>query len=113
MLEIIYRFCSIKSEKWKSVFFNMKKKFPVQAVQNKLYNINWKEQIFGMGKLLLGGGTLFLIGDVIFVWWMCQSNERRINETMKNGTRPQLTVSEDEYVPRPKDIKHLKVHNLF
>src|SRR3954453_23615551 len=59
-----------KAEKWRSVFFNIKNKFPLQAVQNKLYNINWKERIFGVGKLLLGGGILFLVGDGIFVWWV-------------------------------------------
>ncbi|CAG8461873.1 12459_t:CDS:2 [Dentiscutata erythropus] len=71
------------------------------TINSKLYNINWKE----IGKLLLGGG------DGIFVWWISQSNERRINETMKNGTRPQLIVSDDEYVPRHKDIERLKVKN--
>ncbi|CAG8449422.1 10500_t:CDS:2 [Diversispora eburnea] len=44
---------SKESEKWKSVFFNVKRKFPVQVIKAKLHNINWKEQMFGMWRLLL------------------------------------------------------------
>ena len=55
--------------------------------------------MFGMGKLLLDGGILFLVEDRIFVWWVYRSNEQCINKTMENGTQPQLTVSDDEYVP--------------
>ncbi|RIA93638.1 hypothetical protein C1645_819161 [Glomus cerebriforme] len=87
----------------------MKKEFSVQYVQNKLYNINWKEQIFGMGKLLLGGGILFQMGDEIFVWWVYRSNEKHINETMEKGTRLQLIVSDDEYISRPEDIERFKI----
>ncbi|CAG8767382.1 11895_t:CDS:2, partial [Ambispora leptoticha] len=54
------------------------------------------------------GGVVFLAGDLLYAWWVNQSNERRINKTMEKGTRPQLAVLEDEYVPRPEVIERLK-----
>jgi len=106
---LIRSYSNFAPKERKSVFFNIKKKFSaVQVMHGKLYNINWKEQIFVVRDLLLSCSLLFLIGDAIYVLWIDHSNEKHINETMEKGTRPQLAVLDDEYVPRHKDIERLK-----
>src|SRR5205085_8528887 len=89
-----------------SASFAWKKKW--DPVQIYLRSINWKQRIWEILGLFSSGGVVFLAGDLLYVWWVYQSNERRVNKTMEKGTRPQLAVLEDEYVPRPEVIERLK-----
>src|SRR6266496_808963 len=51
---LIRSYSNFAPKERKSVFFNIKKKFSaVQVMHGKLYNINWKEQIFVVRDLLL------------------------------------------------------------
>ncbi|CAG8782046.1 3478_t:CDS:1, partial [Acaulospora morrowiae] len=89
-----------------SASFARKKKW--DPVQIYLRSVDWKQRIWGIFGLLSSGGVVFLAGDLLYAWWVNQSNERRVNKTMEKGTRPHLAVLEAEYVPRPEVIERLK-----
>ncbi|CAG8445004.1 9267_t:CDS:2 [Ambispora leptoticha] len=89
-----------------SASFAWKKKW--DPVQIYLRSINWKQRISGLWGLLWRGGAVFLTGDLVYLWWVSQSNERRVNKFMEKGTRPQDTVSEDKLIPRPEIVERLK-----
>jgi hypothetical protein len=58
--------------------------------------------------LLWKGGAVILAGDLIYLGWINQSNERRVNKTMEKGTRPQELISEDKLIPRSEVVERLK-----
>ncbi|CAG8725868.1 9075_t:CDS:2, partial [Ambispora leptoticha] len=99
-----------ESEKSKSASLAWKKWI---LVQNYLGSINWKDRINwkGLWRLVLGSGALVFAGDLIYLGWVTQSNERRVNKTLEKGTQPETEVSNDEFIPRPEVVEHLK--NLF
>ncbi|RHZ80759.1 hypothetical protein Glove_132g108 [Diversispora epigaea] len=94
------------SEKWKSAWDKKwiqtwnEKRIPVQAY---LCSVGWKD-IF---LLLINGGAIFFSGDLLYLWWVSNSNKRHITETMEKGTRPISAVTENMYVSRPEITKRL------
>ncbi|RHZ50104.1 hypothetical protein Glove_505g60 [Diversispora epigaea] len=90
-------------EKWK---FAWNKKWT--PIQTYLRSINWKKRAWDTTVFLWSGGVIFFAGDLLYTWQVSLLNERLINETMEKGTRPKLTVSEDEYIDRPEIIDLLK-----
>ncbi|RHZ53141.1 hypothetical protein Glove_450g35 [Diversispora epigaea] len=64
-------------------------------------SIDWGKRAWDTTVFLWSGGVIFFAGDLLYTWLVSRSNERLVNETMEKGTRPESTVSEDEYIPRP------------
>jgi len=58
--------------------------------------------------LLWRGGAIFVMSDLIYLWWVNQFNERRVNKTMEKGTQPQEKVPEDKLIPQPEIEERLK-----
>lgn len=92
---------SDKTEKWKHTFFELKKKWT--PVKTYFQSINYKQQALGF---LLSSSLVFLVGDAIFIWWTCHSNERNVNKAIEFGTRPKLL--EGEFILRPELENRLK-----
>ncbi|RHZ85192.1 hypothetical protein Glove_70g60 [Diversispora epigaea] len=90
-------------EKWKSAW--NKKWTPIRTYLRSiaLIKLAWDTAVF-----LWSGGVILFAGDLLYIWWVSHSNERLINETMEKGTRPKLTVLNNEHVPRPEIIKLLE-----
>ncbi|CAG8467527.1 7482_t:CDS:2 [Paraglomus brasilianum] len=42
--------------------------------------------------------------DLFYAWHRNRFNERLLNETVEKGNRPELDVSDDEFVPRPQVV---------
>lgn len=89
-------------KRWKSTW--NKKWTPIQTY---LRSINWKKRALDTTVFLWNGGVIFF-ADLLYIWWVSHSNERLINETLEKGTRPKLTVSDDEYIARPGIVNLLE-----
>ncbi|RIB18756.1 hypothetical protein C2G38_1321378 [Gigaspora rosea] len=43
--------------------------------------------------------------DLLYAWYRNGRNERLLNKTLEKGTRPEIDISDDELVPRPKVVE--------
>ncbi|RIA86433.1 P-loop containing nucleoside triphosphate hydrolase protein [Glomus cerebriforme] len=85
-----------KSEKLKPGSFDLKNE---EILTNSyLYNIN---------EFLLSGSLLFIIGNIIYVYYESQTNVKRISETMEKGIQLKM-LTDKNYISRFKDIEKLK-----
>ena len=50
----------------------------------------------------------FFLGDILFAWSLNKYNEHLLNKTVEKGTRPEIDVSDDEFVPRLLVVDRLK-----
>jgi hypothetical protein len=91
------------SNKWKSAW---KEKWV--SVQAQLYSINWKKRMSESWELLLKGGAIFLVGDLIYLGWVNQTNARHVSKTLERGTQPEESVSKDKLISRPNVVERLK-----
>ncbi|CAI2183564.1 1328_t:CDS:2 [Funneliformis geosporum] len=46
--------------------------------------------------------------DLLYAWYRNRCNERLLNKTVEKGTRPDIGISSDKFVPRPEIVKRLK-----
>jgi hypothetical protein len=51
---------------------------------------------------------LLISVDLLYAGYQNKCNERLLNETVEKGTRPKFNISNDEFVPRPLVVDHLK-----
>ncbi|CAG8655736.1 10138_t:CDS:2, partial [Ambispora leptoticha] len=57
-----------------------------------------------IGTVIVGG----ISWDLLYAWYRNRCNERLLNETVEQGTRPDVGASEDTLVPRPVIMERLK-----
>ena len=64
--------------------------------------------MLGSGALVLGSSALIFAGDLIYLVWVTQSNEGRVNKTLEKGTQPETEMSNDKLISRPEVLECLK-----
>ncbi|RIB22726.1 hypothetical protein C2G38_2173265 [Gigaspora rosea] len=61
-----------------------------------------------IGKLVVAGVIGLISVDLLYASYQNRRNEYILNETVEKGTRPDVRVSGDKLIPRPKTVEHLK-----
>ncbi|RHZ63863.1 hypothetical protein Glove_327g19 [Diversispora epigaea] len=59
-------------------------------------------------NLIVTGIILSIPVDLLYTWYQNRCNEYLLNETMEKGTRPQIDIFTEEFVPRPDIVNSLK-----
>ncbi|CAG8435295.1 5541_t:CDS:2 [Diversispora eburnea] len=60
-----------------------------------------------LAYFITGGFALFISGDNSYSWYVNRCYERRLDETMEKGTRPEIDSSDDACVSRPLVVDQL------
>jgi hypothetical protein len=58
--------------------------------------------------ILISIPSLFIPGDILYAWCQNKYNVHLLNKTIEKGTRPDVKIPEDKFVPRPDILERLK-----
>ncbi|RHZ79659.1 hypothetical protein Glove_142g57 [Diversispora epigaea] len=67
-----------------------------------------KDKSCVLAYFIAGGLAFFISGDNLYSWYVNRGYERRLDETMEKGTRPENDTSDGESVSRPLMVDRLK-----
>ncbi|CAG8505007.1 171_t:CDS:2 [Paraglomus occultum] len=61
-----------------------------------------------LANIIVTGLVGLISVDLLYAWYRNVCNERLLNETVENGTRPEAGVSSDKFISRPEIVERLK-----